>query len=130
MSFNHTVTISYQAGHEASVGASLDLTGESEVNLSGVSVPVASPDTEVICGLRYSGLKSLFILSTHDLSVETNDGTTPDDTITLNANVPYLWLDATDDANPLTADVTSLFLTATGTGTATVPLRALQDATP
>lgn len=130
MGFTHRFNATYQAGNEAAIGSVVEVTGESEANLSGISVAAASPDTQVILGLRAAGLKTLYILSDKDLTVETNDGTTPDDTISVKANVPYLWSLASGVTCPITVDVVDVFLTNTGTGTATVHIRALQDATP
>lgn len=95
-----------------------------------VSVPAATTDMEVTMSLDVSACKSFYILSTQDITVETNDGTTPGQTLSLNANEPYFFHENSLDAFKLTTDVTALFLTNAGASAATVKIRALSDATP
>jgi len=94
------------------------------------AIPDSSTDKLVVCALDVSQIKAIYILSDQDVTLETNDGTTPDDTIALKAGVPYIWYTNKYDALLLTVDVTALYLTNASGSAATFKLRALQDATP
>lgn len=127
MAFTHNIVRTYQEGGRTTTNT-LTLSGNSESAFS-LSVAVASPDTALAASIKYAGLKALMISSDLDLTIETNDGTTPDDTIEVAAGKAYYWSADDGSDNPLTADVTALYLTATGTGSANVEIRVLQDAT-
>ena len=76
-------------------------------------------------------MKSLFLLSDQDVLIQTNDGTTPDDAISLKAGIPLIWENVTGYySNPLTVDVTDLYITNDSGSSATVTVRVLQDVTP
>lgn len=97
------------------------------------SVEVANAETDkllAIAGIDVSQLKGLWIDSDQDVTLETNNGTTPDDTIVLKADVPYVWMEGSPATLLLTADVTAIYCTNASGATATVRLRAIQDGTP
>lgn len=77
-----------------------------------------------------SAMKALYIHSDQDVTLETNDGTTPDDAFTLNADQPILWGEDDSADNPLTVDVTGFFVTNASGAAATVTIAVLQDPTP
>src|SRR5690554_4579429 len=75
------------------------------------TIPDSSTDLAVAFALDVSECTSLFILSDQDLTIETNDGSSPDDTINLKANVPYLWHEDSYHDLLLTADAETLYVT-------------------
>ncbi len=85
---------------------------------------------EIALALDVSAVKSIYICSDKDITLETNDGATPDDTIALSANVPYIWNTESYDALLLTVDVTSIFITNASGATANLVIEVLTDATP
>jgi hypothetical protein len=96
------------------------------------NVVVANGQTnkEVVLAIDFSQLKAIFISSDRAVLIETNDGTTPDDTITLAANVPYIWQVGSASACLITEDVTKVFVTNASGADANLRFRVLQDATP
>lgn len=77
-----------------------------------------------------SELKSLVIFSDFGVTIETNDSGTPTDTITVTANKPVFWYTGCGLTCPITADVTTIYLT-TGAGAGgTLRIRKLEDETP
>lgn len=82
-----------------------------------------------------SQVKSFILVATQDVMVETNDGTTPGNTFTLAANVPYIfprvfgesWNDTEDDA--VSTDITALFITNASGAEATFYLECIEDPT-
>lgn len=116
--------------------------GSGGLNLSGVvtetanaeqnrvlAITAATPDQEFDLDFPFAALKSFFAISTQDVTIETNDGAAPDDTLTLKAGVPFWWAASSSQASPFTADVDSIFVTNAGDKAATVNIRVLYDAT-
>lgn len=134
----HTIHRSYQMGNAASVGPSISLTYDGEAHAGPVTVTFAAPDVQVDIGIPFATLKALFIFSDSDtnLTIETNSATVLDDVILISANAKsYCWTynDGGPDTampNPLSADVTKLFFTKATSGSCTVEVFALYDATP
>ena len=78
-----------------------------------------------LVSLDISTLKVLAMVSDQDITVETNDGTTPDDSFSLTAGVPVTFKEG--DGAIFTADVTSLYLTNSSGSNATFTLLAGLD---
>ena len=104
-------------------------TASGEANLSE-TIPADSTDLELVIAIDFSALKMLLIVSNKALTLETNSGSVPDDTITLVADEPLVWWTGSPHSNPLTADVTSIFVTEGASDEAILDIRTLQDATP
>jgi hypothetical protein len=77
-----------------------------------------------------STVKVFWIYSDVAITVETNDGSAPDDTLTLAAGIPYMYVNDGEDAFLLGTDVTALFITNASGSTANITCRCLQDSTP
>lgn len=76
-------------------------------------------DELLLMGVDVSELKVVYLHSDAALTLETNDGTTPADTIALAANTPVLWVSGDPAANkPLGTDVTGLYKTNASGGSA------------
>lgn len=131
MSFTHLITQNVQFGSE-SVKSDRDantITGSQRVSLSE-AVPDSSTDLQINISIDVSACKSFYLISDQDVTVETNDGTTPDDTISLLAGVPYVWTENSYDTFKFGTDITAIFVTNSSGASATVQIRALVDATP
>lgn len=89
------------------------------------TVADAVTDQEHTIGIDFSALKAFYMVSDQAVTVETNNGTTPDDTFALTANHPVVWKEG--DAAIFTVDVTSVFLTNSSGSTATVKIVAAVD---
>jgi hypothetical protein len=98
-----------------------------------ITVPAASTDFQAAASFPYANIKAILIAGTAACTIQTNDGTSPDDTITLSSTVlAKCW---THDgkagnlaANPLTADVETLYITSTLANV--LKIRVAYDATP
>ncbi len=128
MSFTHTITRQWSGGGR-SIKGSQTYTGSAEQSIAE-DVPDSTTDMLVVTSLDVSQIKAIFILSSADLTLETNDGATPTDTINLKAGVPYEWNTDSYDTLKLTADVTALYLTNASGGQAKFELEVVYDATP
>lgn len=124
----HTLIMGWASGGD-NLSKSVVQTADGETNLD-IAVPDSSTDLLVAFVADVSQMKSLFLLSDKDVTIETNSGSAADDTIDLKANVPVMWVDGGTLANPLTTDVTALYITNASGSAATVNLRMLIDSTP
>lgn len=104
-------------------------TGSLEINLSE-SVSNGQTDFQINVAIDVSAVKTFYLVSDQAVTVETNNGTTPTNTISLTANDPYVWWTNSYDTFKLTGDVTALFITNASGSTANIELRAIVDATP
>lgn len=86
-----------------------------------INATIASSQTDQLFNIAFDKdrLEMVYLLSDVDLTIETNDGTTPGDTITLNAGEPLIWWkDSAEYTNPFaSADVTAWYITSTDAGT-------------
>jgi len=94
--------------------------------------PVAGDATayEIAVAIDFSAVTGLMIVSTQDITLKTNIEATPDDTLVLLANEPVMWHDTSLHDNPLTADVTKVFVTCVTAVAGTLTIGVAQDATP
>jgi hypothetical protein len=130
MSVAHSFTQQWEQGNN-SISKRISITADCEKNVS-ISVPDSSTDLQVELALDVSALKAILIATDQDITVETNDGTTPDDTFTIEANNPLVWNVDCPLPNPFasTVDVTDLYITNASGSAAAIEIRTLVDATP
>lgn len=76
---------------------------------------------------KYAQLKSLIIKSAVACTVKTNSSGAPDNTFIIVAGEPFQWRDGDAFANPVSADVTKVFITAAAVGA--FQMYALHDPT-
>lgn len=89
-------------------------------------------DDDVVVAVDVSQLKSLYVVSTQDVTMEWNDGSGTQGSIALKAGAPLIWI-STDGyyGNPLGAtDVSTLYFTNASGASADITFRALVDPTP
>lgn len=98
--------------------------------IDGDPVSTGQTDYELTFALDVSACKSFYLESDQDVTFETNDGSTPDNTIALKSGKPYVWHSEAYDSLLLAVDVTSVFITNASGSTATIYCVALFDTTP
>lgn len=126
--FTHTIEQTFQQGNLPSISKKVTCTADGENNRDVVVVAAAS-NYLIAMVIDVSQLKSLFIVSDKDVTLETNSGGSPADTLTLLANVPVSWYPGCGYACPLGTDVTAIYLTNAGDADATVQMRFLVGST-
>lgn len=94
------------------------------------SIPQNSTDLEIALNIDVSEVEFFLIVADVAMTIQTNDGTTPDNTLTLVADQPYIWSAGMLHAFALTVDVTSIFVTTGAVGTGSLTIQVLQDPTP
>ncbi len=128
MSFQHTLEQRIATAGR-NVLCSNSYSGDGQISRS-IPVPNDSTDLEVELALDVSHIKSIYIKSDQDMTLETNDAGAPADTISLKANKPYIWHTDSYFTNKLTTDVTKIFLTQSSGSAATLDIEAVTDSTP
>ncbi len=103
-------------------------TNAAENNISE-SIADSTTDGLVAYALDVSQVKNFAMWSDQIILVETNDGTTPADTISLSANQPYLWSAASYEPFLFGTDITALYVTNSSGSAATLNIRCVLDPT-
>lgn len=125
------VTRRIQIGTNTPIEQVVDMTGSGVIDVQE-SVGDGQTDLQINVAIDVSALQAIQISSDQDVTIETNNGTTPDDTFTLKANKPITWVANDVAANPFASgvDVTAVFVTNSSGSTANVKILGVQDATP
>ncbi len=128
MAFTHKITQVWGNGLRE-----ISCENEYENDAQGASIDeeitADATDQEVAYTLDFSQLKALFILADGNMTLETNSGAAPADTITLVAGVPYIWNTDSYDSCLITQDVTALFMTETSSATNRLRIESIYDPT-
>lgn len=122
--FNHSITTTYNDDSGVVQTVLNKFTGTTEVGYDG-TINAGTTDFEIDIGWKISTNQSLMMWSDQALTVKTNSSTTPGQTISLAANVMLEWGVGLGEINPITVDVTKLFVTNAGTTNAKLKMRAL-----
>jgi hypothetical protein len=129
LDIGHTLTLSWARNGET-ISQTVTIEADSERN-TNVTVPNATTDLRVNIAIDVSELKLLYIHSDQAVTIETNAvDATGGNTLTIAANKPLVWFVGCGMTNPLTADVTDMYITNAGGTSANVKIRTLIDETP
>lgn len=128
MAKTHTVKYTLSRSGAPSVTAQSVITSEGFFEPS-VSIPIQA-DKEVAVAFAVADLKSIMIFVSGNVTLETNDGTTPDDIFALKVDEPLVWNNKSKCANPFTEDVTAFFFTNATAAAVEVDIYILLDVTP
>lgn len=129
----HTFTRGWTNGG-TSISKQIAVDAGAEHNIDE-SIPAATTDALVAFALDVSQCKGIYIVSNLPLLIETNSSGSAVNTITLAANVPFVWVfgDAAlrDTAGAvITTDITALYVTnVDGALAANLQIRVLVDPT-
>ncbi len=128
MAFTHSISRSVSLIGR-SIGSGSQFTGDIATSFN-LSIPDSS--TEFDCNFTLdlgNGLISLFILSNEVITLKTNTYATPDDTLVLVANVPYIWHTGWYDTTLFgTVDILELNADNASGSAATLQIETLVDA--
>lgn len=130
MSFTHQHTISL-AGGSSTLSGVITATADSKEAFD-IDLTSAEADKQIAVAIDVSALASLFVFATGDITLKTNSTSDPDDTISVPANTPFRWTSAESTwyPCPLTADVTTLYITNGESDATNVKIEILTDSTP
>lgn len=127
MAFVHTLARTWQASGR-SIESPKTYSGDAQESLD-VDVADSETDFEIAFQLDVSQIQSIYIVSDQDVTLETNNGSSPAETINLLAGVPYVWATGDYLANLLATDITALFVTNASGSAARFQLEVVSDPT-
>lgn len=128
MAFSHEVGSTLKVGNQ-SLGGSKSYSGSGECNISEIVID-GSTDYLVNIAFKVSAVQSFWIQSDVAVTLETNSGGSPANTLVLKPGVPYQWTTDSYDTFKLTTDVTKFYFTNASGSTANIECRCIVDATP
>jgi hypothetical protein len=125
MSVSNTLTLGWSSGSANGVNQSVTLSANTSVisNFTGTN----SATTQVHLDWTNANLQVFYALSDQDLTLKTNSSGSPQDTITLHANKPFVWYKNSGITNPFAGNVTTTYWTNGGLVDANVQVRILTD---
>lgn len=128
MPFTHTLTEKLVVGNTSIEKSNAQSAGAN----TSIDETIADSTTDGLINftLDVSQLQSIYIVSDADITIETNDGSSPADTLSLVAGVPYVWHADSYHTCLLTTDITALYVTNASGGSARLQIEALHDPTP
>lgn len=126
-SLTFSETVSVDGGK---VAQSTTIAGTNLVKLSQ-SFADLETDTPIALSVDVSQVKAVYIVSQNfGCTLETNNASTPVDSLTLAADVPYVWHTGKPDALAFGTDITALYVTNVSGDACQLELLILSDATP
>lgn len=132
MAITHVVSVNWtRSGEQIAKNVTIGAADDGEVN-ADVSLTALQANKQVSFALTLAALKSLYISSDVNTTIETNSSSAADDTLTVTAGKPLVWYEDCGLPNPFASgnNVTTLYLTNGANTTGTVQIRCLRDATP
>jgi len=94
-----------------------------------MDITVASAtDALVNVAFPYATIKAIALQCDIAATLKTNSSSAPSQTISLTAGVPNMWIYTGPGSNPITVDVTKIYVTTAAAGT--LKIRVLYDPTP
>lgn len=126
--FDHVITRKVAVG-QGSVGGSVTKNAGARFSMD-VDVANGVTNGQHVLPMDVSQIKSFFILSDKNVLIETNSGSSPDDTLTLLAGIPYEWYEGSAAAFELGTDVTAIYITNASGATARIQIEFIYDPTP
>jgi hypothetical protein len=109
----------------------LSFTGSAGINVDEQGSGAVTDLAVVGFSIDVSALQYIYIKASTNMTLEFGDASTPDKTLALVANKPFLWHNQSLQANPFgSTDVDSLFITKAGSGAWRLQIKGLVDATP
>ena len=102
-------------------------TDEAQLTVPALAVAIDATNAEYAVSIPFGEIIAIGIFCDQDVTIKTNDGDTPDDTIELKADVPLIWTADSYFEKPLTEDVSSIFVTNDGDAAATLKIAVLMN---
>jgi len=124
----HSVKYQWSRNGEM-ISREVDISADGEKNID-VTLTASQTNKRVVIAIDVSEVKSLMIDSKTNVSIKTNSTSSPAQTLTIVPGYPWVWTVESGLSNPLSTDITDLYITNADASTGLVTLRVLQDITP
>jgi hypothetical protein len=124
MTFNQSTLVEYKTT-AGTVSASTVTKSGGTVIPYDTTVAAGATNVHAVVAVDVSQLVSFVLFSSQTVTMKTNSSSVPEQIFTLVGGVGQTWNSSRTDANPLTADISDLYFSNSGTAAATVNLRFL-----
>lgn len=124
--FTDTITYNYSGNGKTVSIPQGSYSGKFDAGVA-VVVPAGSTNLLFTVNFPYATIQSMVMSSTQAVTVKTNSSTTPGNTITLAATAGLIWAIDFPTTNPISANVTALYLTNSGAADAAFNCRVLYN---
>lgn len=123
MSITHNFSFGHTGGSAPladAVAVQGELATEANIALAG-----AATNQQENIAFNHTNLRGVYIKSDQDVTLKTNSSGSPDNTITIKAGIPFVWVYQSGITNPFSAAVTTTYWTNAGSAAATIFMRTL-----
>lgn len=124
LQLNQTVS-----GATTNLGGTRSVVDEKLIEVGPITIAASTTDQEIPFVLDVSECTLFAIVASKDMTIETNDGSSPAETLSLVAGVPYIFSGSAGDTFHFSTDITALFATNAGAEDGTLHVIALTDGT-
>lgn len=105
------------------------ITGDGE-EVRVLTIPAATTNQQIIIAFTIAAMKSFFVKASSACTLKTNSTGSPDNTFSLDADSGIVWHNQMTSANPITVNVTTMYVTTPSGDPVTLEIYALVDTTP
>lgn len=119
----HTFSFGH-AGGSVSLSDQVTLSGAIATEAS-FSVPGSTTNQQQAIDFNQSNLQGVYIKTDQDVTLKTNSTGSPQETISLKAGIPFVWVKGAGVANPFAGNVTTTYWSNAGATAANVQVRTL-----
>lgn len=129
MAFTHVLT--YNVSSTLPINRNVTVTEEKEINVA-VAIPIAATDLLVEYVGVLDRLASFYMVCDQDITIKTNNATTPGVTLNTTKNDPFSWYPGqiVTLTTVFVVDITAFYITNGSGVAATFEIRSLIDPTP
>ncbi len=129
MSFSDSLSTSFVTPAGQVYSGTLTLTGNTEHNLDLVCNAGPNVLTNALCNIVKSDIQALFLFCDQSITLYTNSSGAPQDSLAINANVPYSWTVnlAPVFSCPFSNNITAVFVNNTVNVSCTFKLRSVEN---
>lgn len=121
----HKVTLSYQTQAGISESTTATYTDSTEINITE-TIPISTTNQPITIAFPHAAMVALNISANTPLTIKTNSTGSPGNTLSVGASLPLIWTADMNGTNPITVDVTELFVSnASATVAATLIINVL-----
>src|ERR1039458_1811896 len=110
MAFTDSTTLAYKTSSGTVSLSSIDESGSQRQN-STLTVPASTSNYHMALSVDVDQLISFLMYSSANVTVKTNSSSSPAQTLTLVAGIGLTWNNANGQSNPLTTDITGIYVT-------------------
>jgi len=122
MALSHQVQFSISDGAlRINAAATVNPTASSSVD---ETVATGATNELITVAVESTALKMFVLSSDQDVTIKTNSSGSPQETFTMKANKPLVWMDGSPSASPIAGDVTALYVTNASGSTANIKMLA------